>query len=72
MRTAVIETDSLTKRYGRERGIEDVSMTVEAGRCDYGSAVRDGIDPLAFAGLAVAGALLAAAGGLLLDRREVR
>ncbi len=38
----------------------------------YGSAVRDGIDPLAFAGLAVAGAVLAAAGALLFDRRDVR
>jgi ABC-2 type transport system ATP-binding protein len=27
----VIETDGLTKRYGSARGIEDVSMTVEAG-----------------------------------------
>jgi ABC-2 type transport system ATP-binding protein len=27
----VIETDALTKRYGRDRGIEDVSLTVEAG-----------------------------------------
>ncbi len=31
MTAAVIETDGLTKRYGRERGIEDVSMTVEPG-----------------------------------------
>ena len=38
----------------------------------YGSAVRDGIDPLAFAGVALAGALLAAAGALLLERRDVR
>jgi ABC-2 type transport system ATP-binding protein len=29
--TAVIELDRLTKRYGAARGIEDVSMTVEAG-----------------------------------------
>jgi beta-exotoxin I transport system ATP-binding protein len=28
---AVIQTDGLTKRYGRARGIEDVSMTVGAG-----------------------------------------
>jgi ABC-2 type transport system ATP-binding protein len=28
---AVIETDALTKRYGRARGIEDVSITVEPG-----------------------------------------
>ena len=27
----VIETDGLTKRYGRDRGIEDVSLAVEAG-----------------------------------------
>ena len=38
----------------------------------YGSAVRDGIDPLAFAGLALAGAVLAAAGALRFDRRDVR
>jgi len=38
----------------------------------YGSAVRDGIDPLAFAALALAGAVLAAAGALLFDRRDVR
>ena len=31
MSSAVIETDSLTKRYGHERGIEDVTMTVEPG-----------------------------------------
>src|SRR5688572_8333477 len=29
--SAVIETDDLTKRYGEARGVEDVSMTVEAG-----------------------------------------
>jgi ABC-2 type transport system ATP-binding protein len=29
--SAVIETDRLTKRYGDARGIEDVSMSVEAG-----------------------------------------
>jgi ABC-2 type transport system ATP-binding protein len=29
--TPVIETEALTKRYGRERGIEDVSLAVEAG-----------------------------------------
>jgi ABC-2 type transport system permease protein len=38
----------------------------------YGSAVRDGIDPLAFAGLAAVGAALAAVGALLFDRRDVR
>jgi ABC-2 type transport system permease protein len=38
----------------------------------YGSAVRDGIDPLAFAGLTLAGAALAALGALLLERRDVR
>ena len=31
MTAAVIQTDGLTKRYGRARGIEDVSMTVGAG-----------------------------------------
>ena len=29
--TPVIETDALTKRYGGDRGIEDVSLAVEAG-----------------------------------------
>src|SRR5690349_813068 len=29
--TAVIELDRLTKRYGTSRGIDDVSMAVEAG-----------------------------------------
>ena len=39
----------------------------------YGSAIQDGIDPLAFAGLdARRGALLAAAGAFLFERRDVR
>ena len=38
----------------------------------YGSAIRDGIDPFAFAGLTLVGAALAAAGALLFDRRDVR
>jgi ABC-2 type transport system ATP-binding protein len=29
--TALIETDRLTKRYGRARGIENVSMCVDRG-----------------------------------------
>src|SRR4051794_12979829 len=29
--TAVIELDRLTKRYGSNRGVEDISMAVEAG-----------------------------------------
>ena len=37
----------------------------------YGSAIQDGIDPLAFAGLALAGIALAAAGARLLQRRDV-
>ena len=37
----------------------------------YGSAVRDGIDPLAFAGLVFAGAVLAALGAFLFERRDV-
>jgi ABC-2 type transport system permease protein len=37
----------------------------------YGSAIQDGIDPLAFAGLTLAGVLLAAAGALLFERRDV-
>jgi len=37
----------------------------------YGSAVRDGIDPLTFAGVTVAGALLAVAGAWLLERRDI-
>lgn len=38
----------------------------------YGSAVQDGIDPLAFAGRAVAGGVLAVVGALLFNRRDVR
>jgi beta-exotoxin I transport system permease protein len=37
----------------------------------YGSAIQDGIDPLAVAGLLVAGAILAVAGALLFERRDV-
>jgi len=37
----------------------------------YGSAIRDGIDPLAFAGLTLAGTVLAALGALLFRRRDV-
>ena len=37
----------------------------------YGSAVQDGIDPLAFAGMTLVGLLLAAAGALLFERRDV-
>jgi ABC-2 type transport system permease protein len=37
----------------------------------YGSAIQDGIDPLAFAGMLVAGAVLAVAGALLFERRDV-
>jgi ABC-2 type transport system permease protein len=37
----------------------------------YGSAIQDGIDPLAFAALALAGMALAAAGALMLQRRDV-
>jgi len=37
----------------------------------YGSAVRDGIDPLAFAGMALAGAALAALGAWLFERRDI-
>ncbi len=38
----------------------------------YGSAIEDGIDPVAFVGLTAAGLLLAAAGALLFERRDVR
>ena len=38
----------------------------------YGSAIQDGIDPAAFAGLTVAAAALAAAGAVLFERRDVR
>ena len=38
----------------------------------YGAAVRDGLDPLAFAGLIVAGGACAAAGAALFDRRDIR
>jgi ABC-2 type transport system permease protein len=37
----------------------------------YGSAIQDGIDPLAFAGLALVGLALAAAGALLFERRDI-
>jgi ABC-2 type transport system permease protein len=37
----------------------------------YGSAIQDGIDPLAFAGLTVVGLALTAVGGLLFERRDV-
>ena len=37
----------------------------------YGTAAVDGIDPLAFAGLTAAGLILAAAGALLLERRDL-
>jgi ABC-2 type transport system permease protein len=37
----------------------------------YGSAIQDGIDPLAFAGVTFVGAALAVAGAWLLERRDV-
>jgi ABC-2 type transport system permease protein len=37
----------------------------------YGSAVQDGIDPLAFAGLTLLGVALAAGGATALNRRDV-
>jgi ABC-2 type transport system permease protein len=37
----------------------------------YGSAIQDGIDPLAFAGVTLAGLALAVAGAVLLRRRDV-
>jgi ABC-2 type transport system permease protein len=37
----------------------------------YGSAIQDGIDPLAFAGLTLAAAAMAVAGAWLLERRDV-
>lgn len=37
----------------------------------YGNAAVDGIDPLAFAGLTVSGLLLAAAGTILFERRDL-
>jgi ABC-2 type transport system permease protein len=37
----------------------------------YGSAIQDGIDPFAFGGLVLAGAVLAMAGAVLFDRRDV-
>ena len=37
----------------------------------YGSAIEHGIDPWSFAGLAVAGLVLAAAGRVLFERRDV-
>jgi ABC-2 type transport system permease protein len=150
---AVIETHELTKRYGRARGIERLSMAVEPGEVTwivallagtdvslallgrgaanvwpvsmlfaglaalaagrlhrsaqvtaiatgtlvgmyvidlvgklsdpveplryasafkyYGSAIQDGIDPYAFAGLTLVGVALAVAGAGLLERRDV-
>jgi ABC-2 type transport system permease protein len=38
----------------------------------YGSGLTEGLDPAAFAGLAVGGAILALAGTLLFERRDVR
>ena len=38
----------------------------------YGSAIQDGIDPLAFAGLTLVAAALAAVGALLFEHRDVR
>ena len=37
----------------------------------YGSAIQDGIDPLAVAGLPLVGAVLTVAGALLFERRDV-
>ncbi|MEX1142297.1 MAG: hypothetical protein WD993_09820 [Thermoleophilaceae bacterium] len=37
----------------------------------YGSAVEDGIDPLAFAGVSAVAVALAAVGALLFDRRDI-
>ena len=37
----------------------------------YGSAIQDGIDPLAFAGVTLTGLALAAAGAILFERRDV-
>ena len=37
----------------------------------YGNAIEDGIDPLAFAGVVVAAALLAGLGSLLFERRDL-
>jgi ABC-2 type transport system permease protein len=37
----------------------------------YGSAIQDGIDPLAFAALTIAGIVLAVAGSVLFQRRDV-
>lgn len=38
----------------------------------YGSAIQDGIDPFAFAGLTLAGLVLAIGGALAFERRDVR
>lgn len=37
----------------------------------YGPAIRDGIDPLAFAGVTVVGVALTAVGALLFERSDV-
>ena len=38
MTTNVIETNNLTVYYGRHRGIVDVDLAVEKGRCSASSA----------------------------------
>ena len=38
----------------------------------YGSAIQDGIDPFAFAGLVLVGVVLAVIGALRFERRDVR
>ena len=37
----------------------------------YGNAIEDGIEPFAFVGVAAVAALLALAGGWLVDRRDI-
>jgi ABC-type multidrug transport system ATPase subunit len=88
MDAPVIDTAGLTKRYGGHRGIEDISMEVEAGEV-FGflgpngagktTTIRTLLDLLRpTSGSARAFGLdshrdsIAAAGALLLDRRDVR
>ena len=64
--TPAIETEALSKRYGRHRGIEDVSFSVQPG-----NAIEEGIDPLTFAGVTAVACLLAAIGAWLFERRDL-
>jgi hypothetical protein len=61
---------SCTRRPAQRRSSGSTAGAT-ALRSARGSAIQDGIDPLAFAGVTLAGIVLAAAGALLLERRDV-